>query len=114
MPTHTHTHIYIYRRTQTLNPPLRIGAPGNNNNELQWRTFVVVGYSTANQINDTAMAGVFNTVLTDISGNTLTSTATIDSVSLGDDGRSITCREISNNEIKNSTTGADASGNSCS
>ena len=25
-----HTHIYIYRRTQTLNPPLRIGAPGNN------------------------------------------------------------------------------------
>ena len=26
--THTHTHIniYIYRRTQTLNPPLRIGA----------------------------------------------------------------------------------------
>ena len=42
------------------------------------------------------MAGVFNTVLTDISGNTLTSTATIDSVSLGDDGRSITCREISN------------------
>ena len=41
------------------------------------------------------MAGVFNTVLTDISGNTLTSTATIDSVSLGDDGRNITCRDIS-------------------
>ena len=41
------------------------------------------------------MAGVFNTVLTDIDNITLTSTATIDSVSLGDDGRSITCREIS-------------------
>ena len=25
----THTHTHIYRRTQTLNPPLRIGAPGN-------------------------------------------------------------------------------------
>ena len=63
--------------------------------ELQWKTAVVAGYTTANQINDTAMAGVFNTVLTDIDNITLTSTATIDSVSLGDDGRSITCREIS-------------------
>ena len=63
--------------------------------ELQWRTAVVAGYTTANEINDTAMAGMFNTVLTDISGNTLTSTATIDSASLGDDERSITCREIS-------------------
>ena len=26
---HIHTYIHIYRRTQTLNPPLRIGAPGN-------------------------------------------------------------------------------------
>ena len=68
-------------------------------NELQWRAAVVAGYTTANQINDTAMAGVFRTVLTDISGNTLTSTATIDSVSLGDDGRSITCREISNSVV---------------
>ena len=62
---------------------------------LQWKTAVVAGYTTANEINDTAMAGVFNTVLTDIDNITLTSTATIDSVSLGDDGRSITCREIS-------------------
>ena len=67
--------------------------------ELQWRTAMLVGYTTANQVNDTAMTGVFNTVLTDISGNTLTSTATIDSVSLGDDGRSITCREVSNSVI---------------
>ena len=71
--------------------------------ELQWRTAVVSGYSTVNQINDTAMTGVFNTILTDISGNTLTSTATIDSVSLGDDERSITCREISNNVISEQT-----------
>ena len=42
-------------------------------------------------INDTEMAGVFTTVLTDISGITLTSTATIDSVSLEDNGRNISC-----------------------
>ena len=54
---------------------------------------VTATYTTALLVNDTAMAGVFNTVLTDISGNTLTSTATIDSVSLGDDGRNITCHE---------------------
>ena len=70
-------------------------------NELQWRTDVVAGYTTANQINDEAMTGVFmiNTVLTDIDNITLTSTATIDSVSLGDDERSITCREISNSVV---------------
>ena len=45
------------------------------------------------------MAGVFNTILTDISGNTLTSTATVDSVSLGDDGRNVSCREVSNSVI---------------
>ena len=71
--------------------------------ELQWIEAVVVGYTTVSQINDTAMAGSFNTVLTDISGNTLTSTATIDSVSLGDGGRSITCREISNSVISEQT-----------
>ena len=27
--TYIHTYIHIYRRTQTLNPSLRIGAPGN-------------------------------------------------------------------------------------
>ena len=67
--------------------------------ELQWRTAVIVGYTTANQINDTNMAGVFNTVLTEIDNITLTSTATIDSVSLGDDERSITCREVSNSVV---------------
>ena len=56
--------------------------------ELQWRES-----GSASVVNDTAMTGVFNTVLTDISGNTLTSTATIDSVSLGDDGRNISCRD---------------------
>ena len=48
-------------------------------------------YTTASRVNDTAMAGLFKTILTDISGNTLTSTATIDSVRLGDDGRNISC-----------------------
>ena len=52
-------------------------------NELHWITPVR---------SDAMLAGVFNTVLTDISGNTLTSTATIDSFNLTDDGRSITCR----------------------
>ena len=64
-------------------------------NELSWVTPAATNYNTANQINDMKIAGVFTTVLTNISGNTLTSTATIDSVNLTDDGRSITCREIS-------------------
>ena len=67
--------------------------------ELQWITAGIAGYTTASQINDTDMAGVFNTILTEIDNITLTSTATIDSVSLGDDGSSITCREISNSVI---------------
>ena len=65
-------------------------------NELSWRELdTSVTYQLSSAVNQTAMAGVFNTVLTDISGNTLTSTATIDSVSLGDDGIRITCRDIS-------------------
>ena len=48
----------------------------------------------ASKVNDTAMAGSFRTVLTDISGNTLTSTATIDSVSLGNNGANISCHSI--------------------
>ena len=48
----------------------------------------------ASKVNDTAMAGSFRTVLTDISGNTLISTATIDSVNLGDDGTNISCHSI--------------------
>ena len=43
------------------------------------------------KVNVTSMAGAFTTELTDISGDTLTSTATIDSVSLGDNGRTILC-----------------------
>ena len=68
--------------------------------ELQWResdsedTATYTTVQPASVVNDTAMAGSFNTVLTDISGNTLTSTATIDNVSLGDDGRNITCRDV--------------------
>ena len=67
--------------------------------DMTWResgSAVTATYTTvqpASVVNDTAMTGVFNTVLTDISGNTLTSTATIDSVSLGDDGRNIICRD---------------------
>ena len=51
-------------------------------------------YDLDSKINQTAMTGVFTTVLTDISGNTLTSTATIDSVNLTDDGRNVSCRDI--------------------
>ena len=65
--------------------------------ELQWQdlnTSQPVLYSSTNsQINPELMTGVFRTVLTDISGSTLTSTATIDSVSLSDDGRNISCRD---------------------
>ena len=78
---------------------------------LQWRAAVVVGYTTFNQINDTAMTGMFWTVLTDISGNILTSTVTIDSVSLGDDGRSITCRDVSNSVISEQTRTVQVEGN---
>ena len=57
------------------------------------------------------MAGVFNTILTDISGTILTSTATIDSASLGDDGKNITCREISNSVISKQTRTVQVEGN---
>ena len=50
-------------------------------------------------IDDTEMAGVFTTVLTDISGFTLSSTATIDSVSLGDAGRNISCTGTDNETV---------------
>ena len=66
-------------------------------NQLQWResNSPITYTSTISAINDTGMAGEFNTVLTNKSGNTLTSTATIDSVSLTDDGRSISCTDPS-------------------
>ena len=34
--THKQTNKQIYRRTQTLNPPLRIGAPGNYTGADSW------------------------------------------------------------------------------
>ena len=47
--------------------------------------------STASQVDDTGIAGVFKTVLTNINGTILTSTATIYSVNLTDDGINISC-----------------------
>ena len=67
---------------------------------MSWRelgsdkTATYTALPPASQINDTSMAGVFRTVLTDISGTILTSTATIDSVNLTDDGRNISCFDI--------------------
>ena len=68
-------------------------------NSLVWREFGSpsgVTYSTLSGVNVSGInTGVFTTVLTDISGNTLTSKATIDSVNLTDDGRNVSCRDIS-------------------
>ena len=50
-------------------------------------------------INETQMAGVFHSVLTNISGITLTSTATIDSVSLGDARRNLSCTGTDNETV---------------
>ena len=65
--------------------------------ELQFRDVDAtqgIAYDTMTSVvNQTSTTGVFRTVLTDISGSTLTSTATIDSVSLSDDGRNISCRD---------------------
>ena len=72
-----------------------------DDNVLMWREFdsdSPITYTTfgSKVINDTGMAGVFRTVLTSISGTTLISTATIDSVSLQkDNGRNISCADIS-------------------
>ena len=58
--------------------------------DMRWEesgSAVTATYTTvqpASEVNDTAMAGVFRTVLTDISGNTLTSTATIDWEMMGE------------------------------
>ena len=65
------------------------------NNELRWRdltTRSLARYTTG--FNQTQTIGVFRTMLTDIGGNTLTSTATIDSVSLNADMRRIACIEV--------------------
>ena len=68
-------------------------------NDLHWRASAgsvkTATYTLASQVNDTAMAGVFNTTLTNKSDNTFTSTATIDSVNLTDDGRNISCTDTS-------------------
>ena len=90
---------------QTL-PPERVGVCPNSTveftcvgeMELQWRDVDKPGtvtYNNVSSVNQTGTTGVFRTVLTDISGNTLTSTATIDSVSLNDDGEIVTCRDSS-------------------
>ena len=72
--------------------------------ELRWRevgtpSVHLVTYMTSTGINQTGTTGVFRTVLTDISGNTLTSTAAIDSVSLSDDGRTVECRQTASSVI---------------
>ena len=66
--------------------------------ELQWRdvdTSMTVTYNNVSSVNQTSTTGVFRTVLTDISGNKLTSTATIDCVSPNNNGEEITCRDSS-------------------
>ena len=66
-----------------------------NDITLTWResgSLMVGGYTIhGSRVNDTNRAGNFTTRLTDITGNTLTSIATLDNVSVEDDGRSITC-----------------------
>ena len=67
-----------------------------DNIDILWREFDSPNWPSAYNsmvsiINDTGTAGAFTTVLTDISGTMLTLTATIDSVSLTDDGRNISC-----------------------
>ena len=66
--------------------------------ELQWRdmdTPMTVTFDTStSSVNQADTTGVFRTVLTDISGNTLTSTATIDCVQLEHNGKRIACRDI--------------------
>ena len=50
---------------------------------IRWAEYgssVVTVYTLASKVNDIGMAGEFATKLTDISGKTLTSTATIDNV----------------------------------
>ena len=69
-----------------------------NEIDMRWQEFgshAVMLYSISikptSEVNETGTAGEFATNLTDISGKTLTSTATIDNVSLGDNGRKILC-----------------------
>ena len=66
--------------------------------ELTWRDLTTstsqpAFYDDTSVVNQTLMTGVFRTVLTNISGNTLTSTATINSVNLSDLERNISCRD---------------------
>ena len=68
--------------------------------ELQWRELnsatSVVYIGLFSKVNDHGITGVFMTVLTSISGTTLISTATIDSVSLQeDDGSRLSCTDMS-------------------
>ena len=70
-------------------------------NELSWRdlnsrsTISSTANYTTGSNRQTQTAGAFRTELTDISGNTITSTATIGSVNLNDDNmRRIACTEV--------------------
>ena len=63
-------------------------------NEILWRDLnTSMAQPAFYGINQTLMTGVFRTVLTDVSDNTLTSTATIDSVNVSNDGIRISCQD---------------------
>ena len=71
-------------------------------NQLRWRDLTRTFSSQAiytTSFNRTQTAGAFRTELTDISGNTLTSTATINSVSLDTDMRRIACIEVTSSSV---------------
>ena len=68
-----------------------------DNASILWReegSSEIALYTTSFKVNATSWAGRFWTVLTNIDGTKLTSTATIDRVSLDDDGINITCRGV--------------------
>ena len=102
---HLHSHAAVVSSLQQTVPPGGVAVcPLGTvqytcvaDTRMLWRelgssaTSIYSALPPANQVDDTGMAGVFNTVLTNINGTLLTSTATIDSVNLTDDGRNITC-----------------------
>ena len=61
--------------------------------ELNWKVngLVKATYIVGSMINDTNTPEIFTFLLINITGNTLTSTATIEKVSLEDDGTNISC-----------------------
>ena len=102
---HLHSHAAVVSSLQQTVPPGGVAVcPLGTvqytcvaDTRMLWRelgssaTSIYSALPPANQVDDTGMAGVFNTVLTNINGTLLTSTATIDSVNLTDDGRNISC-----------------------